>query len=80
MNKLIVGVVTAGMILAGAQVFSGDMQTDKTSKDQKEQLMKDCMTRMAAKNDGSSKEKMKEACKAEMNTSMSKDDNTPKPK
>ena len=70
MKKLISAVLTAGIILTGAQAFAADTPPDHMSKDQ---TMKDCMSRMAAKNDGSTKVAMKKACKAEMNNSMNKD-------
>jgi pentapeptide MXKDX repeat protein len=73
MNKLIAGALTAGIILSSTQVFADDWKTEQTNRDQRDQLMKDCMSRMAAKNDGSSKEKMKKACDAELNNSMNKD-------
>jgi pentapeptide MXKDX repeat protein len=73
MNKLIAGVLSAGIILSSAQVFADDLKTEQANKDQREQLMNECMSRMAAKNDGSSKDTMKKACKAELNNSMNKD-------
>ncbi len=73
MNKLIAGVLTAGIILSSAQAFADDWKTEQTNRDQRDQLMKDCMSRMAAQNDGSSKEKMKKDCKAELNNSMNRD-------
>jgi pentapeptide MXKDX repeat protein len=83
MNKILAGVLTVGIILSGAQAFAGDTQTNPPPS--KDQTMKDCMSRMAEKNDGTTKENMKKACKAEMNNSMNKDamgkdDNTTMPK
>ncbi len=84
MNRLIAGVLAAGIILSSAQVFADDLKTEQANQNQRDELMKDCMSRMAAKNDGSSKDKMKKACHAELNNSMNrdsmiKDDNTNPP-
>jgi len=70
MNKLTAGLLTAALILTGAQAFSGDTQADPMSKDK---MMSDCMSRMTAKNDGSTKDQMMAACKAEMKKGMNKD-------
>jgi hypothetical protein len=44
-------------------------KTVPSSDSSKHQMMKECMTRQAAKNDGSSKMQMKKACKDEMTSS-----------
>jgi pentapeptide MXKDX repeat protein len=83
MNRLIAGVVTAGIVLSSAQLFADARTTEQINRDQRDQLIKDCMSRMAAKNDGSSKHAMKKACNAELNNSMNKDsmikDDNPNP-
>ena len=59
MKRLISGIVSAGFLLAGAQAYAGDsMQSDASHH----QMMKDCMARHAAKNDGMSKSDVKKAC------------------
>lgn len=73
MNKLIAGMLTAGIILSSAQAFADEKTAEQTNMDQRDQLMKECMSRMAAKNDGTPKDKMKKACKAELNNSMNRD-------
>ena len=70
MKRLIASVLMAGMMLVGTQAFADD-----TQKDTKHQMMKDCMSRMSAKNDGSTKAQMRAACKTEIKNA-NKDDST----
>jgi len=70
MKSLIASVLMAGMMLVGTQAFADD-----TQKDTKHQMMKDCMSRMSAKNDGSTKAQMRAACKTEIKNA-NKDDST----
>jgi hypothetical protein len=72
MNKLILSVVTTGIMLAGMQVFAGDLAKDASSKQQ----WNDCLARQVAKNDGSSKSQMKKSCKDEMKTSTTSSNST----
>jgi hypothetical protein len=74
MKHLLTSILASGLLLAGAQVFAGDMQDQSASTHK--QMMKDCMTRMQAKNDGSTHDQMKASCKAHMNDNMNKDDAT----
>ena len=75
MNTLISSVVTAGLMMVGAQAFAVDPpasalvtpQTDSLTVTQKA-TMKDCMDRMTAKNDGTSQDKITMACKQELKT------------
>lgn len=56
-------VICAGLMFAGAQAFAGDaMQGDASHH----QMMKDCMAKHAAANDGMSKADVKKACSDEM--------------
>lgn len=72
MKRLICTIVCAGFVFAGAQALADDsMQNDSTHH----QMMKDCMAKHAAKNDGMSKADMKKACGDEMK--MQKSANTP---
>lgn len=71
MNQLASSALTVGLMLIGAQAFAGDMQNDHMMK---KPMMNDCMSKMAAKNDGSTKEQMTAACKAETKKHMDKDD------
>lgn len=68
MKRLIASALMAGMMLVGTQAFADD-----TQKDTKHQMMKDCMSRMSAKNDGSTKAQMRAACKTEIKNGMNKD-------
>ena len=70
MTKFVTSVLSAALLLAGSQAFADDMQKDHMSKDQ---VMKECMTRMAAKSDGSTKQQMHDACVMEMKNGMHKD-------
>ncbi len=73
MNKLVAGMLAAGFIFASTQSFSDDTMKDHMKSSQ---MMKDCMARMTAKNDGSTKDQMKTACKTEMTGGMSKGNTT----
>jgi hypothetical protein len=97
MNKLITGILTAGVMLTGAGAFAQDSQmnpatsapssssassdsatstassSSTSSSPSKHQMMKDCMTRQAAKNDGSTKMQIKKACKDEMKSGVATD-------
>lgn len=72
MNRITAGTVMAAMLLIGTQAFADDMSKDHMTPDQM-QMMKDCMSRMSAKNDGSTKDQMRAACKTEMQNHMNKD-------
>jgi pentapeptide MXKDX repeat protein len=72
MNRITAGTVMAAMLLIGTQAFADDMAKDHMTQDQM-QMMKDCMSRMSAKNDGSTKDQMRAACKTEMKNHMNKD-------
>jgi hypothetical protein len=81
MKKAMLAVV--GTTLLGLSFASGadDMQKDHMTK---EQMMKECMSRMAAKKDGSTNEQIQTACAAEikkgMGMGMGQDNmNMPKP-
>lgn len=73
MNTFITSVVTAGLMMVGAQAFAADPpasapttpQTESASAAQKA-TMKECVDRMTAKNDGSSQDKITMACKQEL--------------
>ncbi|GAC1452871.1 MAG: hypothetical protein PVSMB6_06050 [Steroidobacteraceae bacterium] len=54
-------------MLIGTQAFAGDMQQNHMAK---KQMMKECMERMAANHDGSTRHQMKSACRAEMREHM----------
>ncbi len=69
MNKSIAGVFAAGFIFAGSASFADAPQQEHMTN--RSQMMKDCMARMTAKNDGSSKQEMKTACKTELTGGMS---------
>ena len=64
MKYLRTSVFAAALIFVGAQAFADDLTNDQTSAHK--QMMKDCMTRMQAKNDGSTHEQMKSACVAQL--------------
>jgi pentapeptide MXKDX repeat protein len=70
MNKLITVVFSTGLMFVGAQAFSDDMSKEHMSK---HEMMKECMSRMTAKSDGSTKKQMHEACEMEMKNGMHKD-------
>jgi hypothetical protein len=74
MNKSVAGVFAAGFIFAGSAAFSDATQQDPMMNHK--QMMKECMARMTAKNDGSTKGQMKTACKTEMMGGMSKGNTT----
>lgn len=63
MNKLGTSLVAATIMFSGMHAVADDMPKDHMNK---EQMMKECMGRMAAKNDGSTKDQMKTMCEAEM--------------
>jgi pentapeptide MXKDX repeat protein len=66
MKLLISAIVSTGVLCLGAQALADDsMQSDSSSH---HQMMKDCVAKHAAKNDGMSESDMKAACKDEMKT------------
>lgn len=68
MNKLITGVLTASFMVVGAQAFADEMQGTPPEKltITQQAMMKGCMDRMTAKNDGSSVDTMTIACRQEL--------------
>jgi hypothetical protein len=81
-------VAMAGLMLIGTQAFANDTQ-GSNSMTADHARMKDCMTRMRTKEDGSTHDQMKAACKTELNrgttgsavtgTGMSNDSSTTSP-
>ncbi len=67
MTKLGTSLFAAGLLLAGMQAFADDTQEGTMNK---EQMMKDCMARMTAKDDGATKEQIHSACEAEIKKGM----------
>jgi hypothetical protein len=67
MTKLGASLLAAGIMVAGMHAYADDMHKNHPNR---EQRMKDCMSRMTAKNDGSTKEQMQTACDAEMKKGM----------
>lgn len=65
MKGLINAIVCAGFVCAGAQAVAGDTAQSDTSTNH--QMMKDCMAKHAASNDGMSRTDAKKACRDEMN-------------
>lgn len=71
MKLLINAIICPGFLCAGAQAFAGDStqsDTPSNAMTPNHQIMKDCMTRQAEKNDGMLRDDMKKACKDEMKT------------
>ena len=66
MTKLSASLLATAIMLTGTHAIADDMQKDQNQ----EQMMKDCMSRMAAKGDGSTKDQMHTACMAEMKNGM----------
>jgi pentapeptide MXKDX repeat protein len=66
MKRLINAIVCASFVCAGAQAFGDDTVQNSTSTNH--QMMKDCMAKHAANNDGMSKTDVKKACSDEMNS------------
>jgi hypothetical protein len=62
MKSLVKTIVCAGFLVAGAQAFAGDTDTSSNH-----QMMKDCVAKHAASNDGMSKADAKKACSDQMN-------------
>ena len=68
MNTLITSVVTAGLMMVGAQAFAGDTtspQMDNLTGPQ-QATVKACVDRMTTKNDGTSADKITIACRQEL--------------
>jgi pentapeptide MXKDX repeat protein len=65
MKRLINAIVCAGFVFVGAEAFAGDIVQSDTSTNH--QMMKDCVAKHAANNDGMSKPDIKKACSDEMN-------------
>jgi len=57
-------------MLIGSQAFADHMQGDHMTTKEQSMKMRDCMSRMSAKNDGSTHHQMKAACKTEMHKEM----------
>jgi pentapeptide MXKDX repeat protein len=76
MKKLGTSLFAAGIMLAGMHAFADEMAKDHMGNDK---MMKECMSKMAAKKDAATHEQMHAACMAEMKNGMGKDDMT-KPK
>ena len=74
MKQLIMAIVCTGMLCTAAQALADNSTSSDTSS---HQMMKDCMAKHAAKNDGTSKADMKKACNDEM-TTQSSSSSTPK--
>ena len=68
MKHLRTSVCAAALIFVGAHAFADDMTNDHMSAHK--QMMKDCMTRMQAKNDGATHEQMKSACVAQLKSNQ----------
>lgn len=65
MKSLVNAIICVGFVCAGAQAFAGDTVQSDTSTNH--QMMRDCIAKHAAKNDGMSKTDVKKACSDEMN-------------
>jgi hypothetical protein len=78
MKKLITGLAACGILSMGA-VANAQQTTGGTPTATKHQMMKECMDRQVAKNDGSTKSQMKKTCKAEIKSGMSAPQPTPAP-
>lgn len=68
MKPIRMSIFAAALILVGAQAFADDMTSDHMSAHK--QLMKECMTRMQAKNDGSTHEQMRSACVSQLKSNQ----------
>lgn len=67
MKHLYTSLFVAGIMLAGMSAFADDMQKDHMGDDKMmKEMMKECMSRMAAKKDGSTHDQMHAACMEEM--------------
>jgi hypothetical protein len=64
MKHLVNSIVCAAFVFAGAQAFAGD--TAQSNPSTNHQMMKDCVAKHAANNDGMSKTDAKKACSDEM--------------
>jgi pentapeptide MXKDX repeat protein len=63
MRRLITSIICAGFVCAGTQAVADDsMQSDTPTMATQHQMMKDCMAKHAAQNDGMSKTDIKKAC------------------
>lgn len=66
MKHLFSAIACAGMFCAAAPAFAGDSDTSSNH-----QMMKDCIAKHAANNDGMSRSDVKKACHDEMNVPKS---------
>ena len=73
MKHLVSAIVCAGVLCAGAQAFAGDTDTSSNH-----QMMKDCVAKHAANNDGMSRSDVKKACRDELNVPKSQPSATAK--
>ena len=64
-------ILASGMLFTGMYAQADDMQKHPMNHDQ---MMKECMSRMKAKNDGATKDQMHAACLDEMKSAMGNDD------
>ena len=78
MKKLMTGLAVCGIFSIGVAA-TAQQTTGGTPTATKHQMMKECMDRQVAKNDGSTKSQMKKACKAEIKSGMSAPQPTPAP-
>jgi predicted lipoprotein len=70
MKNLISGLTACG-ILAFSAAATAQQTSSGTPTASKHQMMKECMNRQLAKNDGSTKSQMKSFCKADIESSKS---------
>jgi pentapeptide MXKDX repeat protein len=76
MKRLFNSIVCAGFVFVGAQAFAGDaVQSDSSTN---HQMMKDCVAKHAANNDGMSKTDVKKACSDEMSVQKAQSSATTK--
>lgn len=68
MKQIITGLAACGILSIGAAAVA-QQTTTGTPTASKHQMMKECMERQVAKNDGSTKSQMKKFCKADIKSS-----------
>ena len=78
MKKLIIGLAACGIISIGVGA-TAQQTTGGTPTATKHQMMKECMDRQVAKNDGSTKSQMKKVCKADVKSGIIAPQPTPAP-
>jgi len=65
MTRILAPLAIAGLMLAGSYAFAND-EASQAGMAQQHKMMKDCMAKHAAADNGMTKADMKKACKEEM--------------